>query len=657
MSEFEKNCRWHFAEQLGGADIGPNEAMSENFKKNRYASLIREAIQNSLDAVDNVNAPVVVSFQFERKEIDPSRFPNFFELKEDIMGCIEFYSGNQNAKDKYLPMQKYMSQFVKPGNNTMPYLAISDYNTKGMDYQDGNTNCPFYAFVQSIGVTNKSSNSAGGSFGFGKAAYFGLSQISTMLVSTRTKEERCFFEGISSLCTHTKDGKKRTAIGFYDNNNGRPIECEKDIPNRFLRDKGDGSGTNFYIMGIDKGDINSIIGEMKDAVLRNFWLSIYRKKLIVKINREEITSENIAGLIEKRFQDFVDTNNRATYNPRPYFDAVRFANSKSNSRLFERQLPRLGRVCFYTLTNKEATDRISYMRAPLMLVYARKYQTNHGFYGVFVCEDNKGNELLRKMENPAHDEWKENNWQSSSGRTVPEAKETIKELESFIKDCINELFKTSSSGILKIIGLENYLYIPTSMENDEESIIEDAEIENGNEEEQVVSVQSKLSSKAPKVAEQKLSVGKVLVEKRTKATVSPGGQLYSGHSSKVSKTKGGGAGSRNLTMTNVPDEKGKTGTYAEAVSVRYRTFAQKKQGEMLHYIIVHSDKEIEDGKISLLVAGEQVDDKIKIVRSNMGKHYQNIISKLHFMPGRNEIVVKLDDEMKHALKLDIYEHK
>lgn len=75
MSEYEKNCQWHFAEQLGGADIGPNEAMSENFKKNRYASLIRESIQNSLDAVDDVNEPVTVSFQF--KKWTQTDFPTF----------------------------------------------------------------------------------------------------------------------------------------------------------------------------------------------------------------------------------------------------------------------------------------------------------------------------------------------------------------------------------------------------------------------------------------------------------------------------------------------------------------------------------------------------------------------------------------------------
>lgn len=48
MSLVESDCKWHFAPQLGGREDGPNDPMSESFKKTPYASLIRESIQNSL---------------------------------------------------------------------------------------------------------------------------------------------------------------------------------------------------------------------------------------------------------------------------------------------------------------------------------------------------------------------------------------------------------------------------------------------------------------------------------------------------------------------------------------------------------------------------------------------------------------------------------
>ena len=656
---FEKNCCWHFARQLGGSDSGPNEAMGENFKKTPYASLVREAIQNSLDAVDDESIPVTVCFQF--KEISSAKFPRFFELKENVDGCLRYYKDNQNAKDKYGPMADYLQYFISH-DAAMPYLTVSDSNTKGMDYIEGDTNCPFYAFVQSVGVTSKGGTSAGGSFGFGKAAYFGVSKISTILVSTKTKQEKYFFEGISSLCTHEKDGVKRMAVGYYDNNNGRPIVSEKNIPNRFLR-KG-GAGTDIYIMGIDTAFKEDIMTEMLYAVLRNFWLSIYKNKLIVRIEevtkeksiRNEITRDNLADWIERKFMDLVDTNNRSTYNPRPYFDAVRFANTRNEYRLFEKCLPVLGQVHFYTFRNKDANDRISYMRAPLMLIYAKKYQMNYGSYGVFVCDDSRGNEILRKLENPAHNEWNENNWQLN-GKTVPTAKEAIKERDVFIKECVSELFKTEGNAILKIAGLENYLYIPTAMEEDDEENMLDETESQEDENNSFLSVQSELSSSRMKQPQQSPSMGKVLMERKVKARVSSDGNLYSGHSGKASLIKGGGAGSRKLDMRNVLDEKGKPGSYAEPIFVKYRTFAQRRNEFVQHHIIVYSDVEVENGKISLVIAGEQEDDKINIIYTNKGKAYQNVISHLHFITGRNEIIVRLSDNMKHAIKLEVYESK
>lgn len=655
VESIEKDCRWHFAEH-SGSEIGPNEAMSENFKKNPYASLIRESIQNSLDAVDNRDKPVTVSFQFKRIRND--RFPNFFKLRKNVDGCLFYYKDNQNAKDKYGPMSEYLGTFLC-SETQMAYLAISDFNTKGMDYIKEDTNCPFYAFVQSIGVTSKGTTSAGGSFGFGKAAYFGVSQISTILVSTKTTEGKCFFEGISSLCTHRVDGVKRTAVGYYDNNGGKPIEDIERIPRRFLREGT--AGTDICIMGIDDSYEESIINEMADAILRNFWLSIYKNKLIVRIEdkekgiKKEILSDNLANLIEKRFTELIDTNNRSTYNPRPYFDAVRFAGISAEYRLFEASLPILGRVHFYTFKFKEANDRISYMRAPLMLIYAKKYQTNNGFYGVFVCDDEQGNEVLRRMENPAHDEWKENNWQRK-GKTVQEAKDAAKELDAFIRDCVSVLFKTEGSSILKIVDLENYLYIPTALEEDENHLDDDVN-QNKMDEDVSFSPKSNLASERIQIPQTSSFIGKVLVERKTRAVVSSVGDLYSGHSDKKSQTKGGGAGSRKLDMRNIPDEKGKSGSYAESIFVRYRTFAQRSYEGMQHHIIVHSDDEVQNGKISLVIAGEQNDDKINIVYTNKGEAYQNVISRLHLVRGKNEIIVRLSDNMKHAIKLEVYESK
>ena len=59
MSKAEQNCTWNFPDHpKNGSLVGPNEPMSENFKKTPYASIVREAIQNSLDERLDVSSPL-----------------------------------------------------------------------------------------------------------------------------------------------------------------------------------------------------------------------------------------------------------------------------------------------------------------------------------------------------------------------------------------------------------------------------------------------------------------------------------------------------------------------------------------------------------------------------------------------------------------------
>ena len=71
--------------------------------------------------------------------------------------------------------------------NEIGFIRVSDFNTKGMDYEDGATDKTFYAFVRAAGVSVKQAEGAGGSFGFGKGAFFVMSPINTLLCQPATK--------------------------------------------------------------------------------------------------------------------------------------------------------------------------------------------------------------------------------------------------------------------------------------------------------------------------------------------------------------------------------------------------------------------------------------------------------------------------------------
>ena len=68
------------------------------------------------------------------------------------------------------------------------YIKVSDFNTTGIGYDTDYREPAFYGFVRAAGVSNKPSANAGGSFGFGKAAYFYISPIRTIPVSTLTEK-------------------------------------------------------------------------------------------------------------------------------------------------------------------------------------------------------------------------------------------------------------------------------------------------------------------------------------------------------------------------------------------------------------------------------------------------------------------------------------
>jgi hypothetical protein len=87
----EKNCKWFFADLPDAAEEkGPNDATRQSFREGMYESLIRESIQNSLDAVLDKDQPVVVRYEY--KSIEGNDFPEFFKLKDHIQGCIDYYS-------------------------------------------------------------------------------------------------------------------------------------------------------------------------------------------------------------------------------------------------------------------------------------------------------------------------------------------------------------------------------------------------------------------------------------------------------------------------------------------------------------------------------------------------------------------------------------
>lgn len=653
MSAPELDCKWHFAQQLGGREDGPNDPMVENFKKTPYASLIRESIQNSLDVVDDDSIPVRMEFKICK--LTSRNFSNFFDLGEHIKGCMRYYP---QAKETYTPMLRYLEK--ARGLADLYYIKVSDYNTVGMEYDPNDRKTPFYGFVRAAGVSNKSSENAGGSFGFGKAAYFYISPIRTILVSTLTEDGDYYFEGVSSLCTHyDDDDNKCVSVGYYDNNNGYPVEDSDSIPARFRRDE---IGTDICIMGVEinsEEDKKNIYEEMTTAVLQNFWLAIYHGKLDVTIGDIIITEDNVLQLIEERFPDIHDTSRKqSNFNPRPYLEAVARVNSDKNHVLYEEVLPTLGLVQFYGFKIKEGSARVALLRSPRMFVQYRSVPSATGFYGVFFCENPEGDRILRKIENPAHNEWMPSNWKNERGKNVSEGKHAFKEMKEFLVRCMEKLSERANRETLNIRGLDQYLYIPTAVDDDEDDYENESYMSEptGEFKEDGASITTDNGSVETSNVSNSEAIGKVLVGQRTTAKENPQGGLLSGKG-KRRGSKGKGVGHEKINRRNEVEDEATEGSYAYEIPVRYRTFAQKDGDTYVHKIIIHSDIDVPKGRIDLLIGSDQSDEVVNIQSSDKGVVENNSISNLHIREGKTELEIKFADNLPHAVKLDAYEIK
>lgn len=463
----DTNCKWTFAE-LSASHFhnGPQDAMIEAFKGSPYAALIREACQNSCDALAEGQKRVRLSLTFG--SLNKCDYPNLFDLRSHIQGCLTLYPDDQNTTKVFRPMLYILNK------SQIPYLRVSDYNTTGMSfYKDlsGKPRGSFYAFVRSGGHSEKTSSTAGGSFGFGKAAYFQISGLRSIIVSTQNTEGKNFFEGISSFCTHQIGSEYFDGHGFYDSTDGiEPNTSLENIPMAFRRSE---PGTDFFILGTDQYTYQAK-EDMAKAALRYFWAAIIDGSLEIEIDNILISKETFNDVLNRFFPESGDDairNHFYKLNPRPYAEVYRLAGTAENFQLIEKDLPLLGHVKLYVNIDPDCNrDKIIYMRKNKMVIQTEMLRNHYGAYCVFVCESERGNELLRKLENASHDKWDKSNYTVNN---VPneDGKEALKEIDNFVQESLRSIFDRETNGTIEVEGLSEYLASSESLLDEMDSLV------------------------------------------------------------------------------------------------------------------------------------------------------------------------------------------
>src|SRR5699024_4809332 len=224
---------WQFPTNDSKEEEGLADAGIETFRSTPLTSIARESSQNSIDAAEENKVKVI----YRLKNIARKDIPNINELASSLNACLQKATSRSLSNEKIF-FEKALETIKK---ETIPVLLVEDYGTTGLrgPAEPGN---PFHALVRASGISQKSSEGAGGSFGIGKNAAFAISDIRTVFYSTfyhSNQKETHLVQGKSILVSRDEPvngvTKPLRAKGYWGESGYEPVTSPMDIPNWLLR--------------------------------------------------------------------------------------------------------------------------------------------------------------------------------------------------------------------------------------------------------------------------------------------------------------------------------------------------------------------------------------------------------------------------------------
>lgn len=424
----------------GGQEQGLNDAGVEAFQGSIGQYVVRECAQNSGDAP--ASAGSVVRVEFDVSTWSTRDIPCISELTEKLKACREYWKDDEKTK------RFFDAALVELRHGKLRVLRVGDYGTTGLIGGDNERNKGWFALVKSQGVSVKQGDLAGGSFGIGKSSPFAASRLRTVFYSTRTSESKVALQGISRLVTHRGvSGKTTQAVGFIGGylpgEKGRDpiftaIRDPEMIPNRFRRDQ---VGTDIYILGYYTHEGNWE-RELVVAILNNFWPAIHRGTMEFKVGGKEIAADNLGQLINS-------LRGTPEFRAYQYYGAV---VDRGHVEI-ETRLPTVGTCGLYLTTSGDdlSKDVCMMRKAGMIITTYRPQNMRTNYSGLFVCEESKGNRLLRAMEPPRHDQWDPKRVEGPMGR------QALSEIRGWIRDEVRKLNPIVSGKSFDEEDLSKYL--------------------------------------------------------------------------------------------------------------------------------------------------------------------------------------------------------
>jgi hypothetical protein len=416
---------WGAEEKKKGKD-GFNNAGILTFNSHAINSFVRELFQNSNDARSEDKG--MIRIRIEYRSIPKSEIPAFDQFVE-VLSLVE------QAHPKHTKFYSKAKNSLR--GNTIPFLIYSDFNTKGLTGTEADDEGTFGALVLSEGISEKESKGAGGSFGIGKNAIYGISNLRTVIYSSLNKNGEHIFQGVAKLASYKKNGVKREGrIYLGDGSEILSVRTKSDIPSIFRREE---QGLSQFVMGAEL--TSDWVDEFTRAILRNYWLLLLQGQLVVELvneGRVEVTldSKNVPVLLPTAGALETDETIQPYGDPNLFYEAY----TRGNKESFD--VPYIGRCTFHFLEIDEGENNVAYIRNG-MVVYSRieKRLVGASTIGVFKCEEDAGNEILRLMEPPKHDSFEPEMLEKSHDLGKKGGEKILASIKSNIRRIISQLIE------------------------------------------------------------------------------------------------------------------------------------------------------------------------------------------------------------------------
>ena len=392
------NPRWHFPPRNGGIDF-VHDPSAAFFNDNPIPKLVREVIQNSLDARESgIAEPVSVAFadtQVDRSLIGAS------QLYRHLTSCLD-RAVQEGRSESIQGMYERAVETLK--NSHVRCLRITDNNTTGLIGDRWEA-----LVIEEGGVRKSDTGAPGGNFGIGKNAVFNVSDIQTVFYSTHYIDTKIHkgrvdkLQGKATLMSHPNPDNSNESlqhIGFYQDESMQPIIGRREIDRFFQLSE---PGTGVFIMGFNPRT-DRWVDEIVRAVLQNFFYAIHHQSLVVSVENGESTIEIKHDNLEPLFERYDEDDSSSHY----YYRAIRDAELETT-----KPISNLGAFDVFIHLNG-GPKRMAFVNRNGMLISDSREQKSNPIYtrnrplwpdyaAVILPSTDSVDKMIRDMENPSHD--------------------------------------------------------------------------------------------------------------------------------------------------------------------------------------------------------------------------------------------------------------